>query len=609
MINRRILTIVLTVSFSTILYCQNTARAEVSFIEYTSLNNQDSLNTQDAIVLTLRLQERIKLDSLLFNEITSVLQAAGNHYDTLKLIHAFPDYVPNQLVLKSDASWTQAWYQGELLTGNQSIDSLTSIYQMTDVEIHSLFFILNFAYPLKIPLLADRYEAIPGVIYAEANGYIGDGDNIECFKKNNLWHLAFSRGWGDCPAGCIDRYYWYVTVDENRLAQLVDERERDFSNPYIYLWNIPPRYAATVFSDADEILYTARSASEWWIRRHAIEAIGRFFTYEYPWVGEDLDNSTLFESIRNDLLSNKREVIEVLIQLLNDPDPDVKASAQWALNKSLGIAGGTLAYYFPMQIGNQWSFSLHNPIIDSIIDTMRSDNRIYYKFDDYRHSGNVHLYMSSDNKLYRRSEDREQLWLDFSANVGDSWTVTSQDSLTIWTVFLQSKTDTITVPAGRFTNCYKFWFSFGCCDNDWVEWYAPGIGPVKRILYGFGIVEYPLGCAIINGLQYPVQTAIGEQPAKRQPSQFVITQNYPNPFNAETVISYQLPDNGYVFMNVYNIQGQQIRTLINDYQEKGQYDIIWDSKDDRGAKVSSGVYFLQLQMANRIQTIKMILLR
>jgi hypothetical protein len=93
------------------------------------------------------------------------------------------------------------------------------------------------------------------------------------------------------------------------------------------------------------------------------------------------------------------------------------------------------------------------------------------------------------------------------------------------------------------------------------------------------------------------------------PEKIQLSQNYPNPFNAETVIRYHVPDNGYVMMNVYNLRGQKIRTLLSNYQNKGQYDIIWDSQDDRGAKVSSGVYFLQLQMANRIQTIKMILLQ
>jgi hypothetical protein len=93
------------------------------------------------------------------------------------------------------------------------------------------------------------------------------------------------------------------------------------------------------------------------------------------------------------------------------------------------------------------------------------------------------------------------------------------------------------------------------------------------------------------------------------PEKIQLSQNYPNPFNAETVIRYHVPDNGYVMMNVYNLRGQKIRTLLSNYQNKGQYDIIWDSQDDRGAKVSSGVYFLQMEAANRIQTIKMILLQ
>ncbi|MBL7067905.1 MAG: T9SS type A sorting domain-containing protein [Candidatus Marinimicrobia bacterium] len=594
----RFSSIMVVASLFMVLYSQNTAQANISSMENISLNNQDSLNAQDAVILTLRMQEEIKLDTLLFNEITHVLQAVRNQYDTLKSIYAFPDYALNQLLLSSDASWTQAWHQGELLTGNQTIDSLTSAYQMISVEVHSSFFVLNFAQPLKMSLLSNIYEAIPGVIYAEPNGYIGDGDNIECFKKNNIWHLIFSRGFGDCPAGCIYRYYWYVTVDENLIVQLIDERERDFRVPYIYLWNIPPRYAATVFSGTDEILSTAQSASEWWIRRHAIEAIGRLFINEYPWVGEDLDNSALFESIRNGIVSNKQEVIEVLIQLLNDPDPDVRTSAQWALNKSLGLDGGTLAYYFPMHIGNQWSFYLRNPITNTIIDTMRINDRLYYQFD------NIYFHMSSDNKLYSRSEDHEQLWLDFSAEVGDSWTVPDQPSLTVWTVFLQSKTDTITVPAGTFTNCYQFWFSFGCCDNDWVEWYAPGIGPVKRILYGFGIIEYPLGSAIINGLRYPIQTSIHEQSGERQPTQFALLQNYPNPFNPVTTIEFSILIKGLINLTVYDLTGREVETLVNKIMNAGTYTLEWNASN-----LPSGIYLITLSNGTYSKTQKALLLK
>jgi len=605
----RFLLIVLIASFLFIKYCTGTARADV-YKENSAAVNQDSLNTQDAITLTLRLQEGIPLDTLMQNEIAKVLQAARNQSDTLQSIHAFPDYVTNQLMLKSDAAWTQAWYQGKLLTGNPAIDSLTELYQMTAVDTSDMkWFALNFAQPLKMTLLAAIYEKIPGVIFAEPNGYIGDGDNIECFNKNNTWHLAFSHGWGDCPAGCINRYYWYITVNENLTARLIEERERDLSEPFIFLWNIPPRYAVTVFTDAYKLLSDAQFAADWWIRRHAIEVIGRLFIYEDPWVGEDLENLSLFESIRNVVLSNRQYVIEMLIQLLNDPDPDVRASAQWALNKSLGLAGGTLAYYFPMQVGNQWSFSPDDSTTDAIIDTIRIDGNLYYQFDEYRHYPNTYLRMSSDNKLYHRFEDYEQLWLDFSADIGDSWIINNQSNFTEWTVFLQSKTDTINVPAGTFTNCYQFWFRFEGMDNDWVEWYAPGIGPVKRILYGYGVIEYLLENAVVNGLHYPTIFIPQVRPGLIEPAQFAFLPTYPNPFNATTKIGYILNKDINVSLKIYNLLGEEVTTLINALQTAGYKTVTWNGKDSYGYSVSSGIYLCIMKAGNFSKSQKILLIR
>jgi hypothetical protein len=604
----RFLLIVLIASFLFIKYCTGTARAE-GYKENSAAVNQDSLNIQDAIILTLRSQDGILLDTLMQSEISKVLQAARNQYDTLQSIHAFPDYVANQLMLKSDAAWTQAWYQGELLTGNPAIDSLTALYQMTAVDIHSFCFVLNFAQPLKMTLLAAIYEKIPGVIFAEPNGYIGDGDNIEWFKKNNTWHLAFSHGWGDCPAGCINRYYWYVTINENLTAQLIEEKERDFREPYIFLWNVPPRYAATIFTSADDLLAIAQYSSDWWIRRHAIEVIGRLFIYEDPWVSEDLENLGLFESIRNVIRSNRQYVIEMLIQLLNDPDPDVRASAQWALNKSLGLAGGTLAYYFPMQVGNRWLFFPDNPTTDAIIDTIRINGNLYYQFDEYRHYPNTYLRMSSDNKLYHRFEDYEQLWLDFSADVGDSWIINNQSNFTEWTVFLQSKTDTINVPAGTFTNCCQFWFRFEGMDNDWVEWYAPGVGPVKRILYGYGVIDYTLENAVVNGLHYPTIFIPQVRPDLIDPTQFALLPNYPNPFNATTTLNYVLKKDCNLSLKIYNILGEEVITLIDEPQQPGYKTAVWDAKDCFGKPVSSGIYFCIMKAGDFNKSQKILLMR
>ena len=68
--------------------------------------------------------------------------------------------------------------------------------------------------------------------------------------------------------------------------------------------------------------------------------------------------------------------------------------------------------------------------------------------------------------------------------------------------------------------------------------------------------------------------------------------NYPNPFNIETHIAYSLPKSGNVRLNIFNIRGQRVRSLVQEYQRVGFHTARWDGRDDLGAVMGSGVYFL-----------------
>ena len=85
--------------------------------------------------------------------------------------------------------------------------------------------------------------------------------------------------------------------------------------------------------------------------------------------------------------------------------------------------------------------------------------------------------------------------------------------------------------------------------------------------------------------------------------------NNPNPFNPETNINYSLAKGGDVELNVYNLKGQRVRNLIKDNVEAGDHSIIWDGKNDKGADVSSGVYFYQLKTSKFTESRKMLLLK
>ncbi|MDZ7340489.1 MAG: GDSL-type esterase/lipase family protein [candidate division KSB1 bacterium] len=90
-----------------------------------------------------------------------------------------------------------------------------------------------------------------------------------------------------------------------------------------------------------------------------------------------------------------------------------------------------------------------------------------------------------------------------------------------------------------------------------------------------------------------------------KPLTFALLQNYPNPFNPQTTITYQLPTAGQVKLVIYNLAGQEIRTLENREQPAGSYDVAWDGRDHYGNMVTSGVYLCHLYFQDQVRTIKL----
>jgi hypothetical protein len=103
-----------------------------------------------------------------------------------------------------------------------------------------------------------------------------------------------------------------------------------------------------------------------------------------------------------------------------------------------------------------------------------------------------------------------------------------------------------------------------------------------------------------------------EEPTGADPLayEYSLSQNYPNPFNPTTTIRYTVRDRAQVSLNVYNVAGQLIRTLVNESKSPGQvHTAIWDGRNDAGVTVSSGVYFYKLVAGDYVQTRKMVLLK
>jgi len=85
--------------------------------------------------------------------------------------------------------------------------------------------------------------------------------------------------------------------------------------------------------------------------------------------------------------------------------------------------------------------------------------------------------------------------------------------------------------------------------------------------------------------------------------------NYPNPFNPSTTIPIELAQQGRIQVSIYNLRGQQVAVLLSGVRAAGHYSLRWDGSNDRGERVSSGVYFIQLQAPGKTMIRKMTLLR
>jgi hypothetical protein len=90
----------------------------------------------------------------------------------------------------------------------------------------------------------------------------------------------------------------------------------------------------------------------------------------------------------------------------------------------------------------------------------------------------------------------------------------------------------------------------------------------------------------------------------RMPTKSVLVQNYPNPFNASTEIRYQLPADSHVKLDVFNVAGQLVDSLVDGERPAGQHAVVWDASD-----LASGIYLVRLQAGETLATSKMALVR
>jgi ankyrin repeat protein len=100
-----------------------------------------------------------------------------------------------------------------------------------------------------------------------------------------------------------------------------------------------------------------------------------------------------------------------------------------------------------------------------------------------------------------------------------------------------------------------------------------------------------------------------EEDIDQLPKQFSLSQNYPNPFNQSTKIEFALVNSGFVSLEIYDILGRKVRTLVSENLTPGYKSVLWNGKDNSGKEVASGIYFYQIKIGDFSEAKKLVLLK
>jgi len=136
-------------------------------------------------------------------------------------------------------------------------------------------------------------------------------------------------------------------------------------------------------------------------------------------------------------------------------------------------------------------------------------------------------------------------------------------------------------------------------DSAWIEIVITSTNGTTHVGSKFNIDDLSFG---------PAKTGVQELNSTA-PAVFALSQNYPNPFNPSTLITYQIPNNGTVRLDIYDVMGRLLTTLVNEEKSIGRYTVPFD-----GSKFTSGIYFYRINVITRdgksfSQTNKMILMK
>ena len=282
--------------------------------------------------------------------------------------------------------------------------------------------------------------------------------------------------------------------------------------------------------------------------------------------------------------------------------------------------------YYPLQNGNYWEYANYSYQIipyevDSSFhslevtgDTLLSNNRSYkiltkknIPFDGYISktyeridSTTACVYRYTDDPLFTDNEYLvDSLLADSGDYFGGSYTGFTSNQGIFLTLCLDKYEDSV---LNYPTEVRELEDESGIPATNLL--FAKGLGFINASSCEFSCGATVLRYASIDSIEYGSQITAVDNESPGEPESYILYQNFPNPFNPATSIDYVLPHPGYVTIKVYDVLGNEIKTLINGEKNSGRYQVSFD-----GTNLASGIYFYVLRAGDFVQCRKMLLIK
>lgn len=274
------------------------------------------------------------------------------------------------------------------------------------------------------------------------------------------------------------------------------------------------------------------------------------------------------------------------------------------LHTDNGIDGMGVQSYYPLSLGNQWSYTA--PVwatpVTVVGDSLFTNGYRYRVLDKNDFAGGNFVRVDSHYVYYYdRGNDRDVPFFKLDGTIGETTEfgklcngfsrshILAIDTMTVFGVntrYIRYRLDEITQRDITLTE------KFGLVR---AEMYADPPPPWPNVVYTVS------GCSIA-GRKYGLTSSVATGATTVSP--FALSQNYPNPFNPLTTISFSLPSRSFVSLKIYDVMGRDVATLVSEDLSAGTYQRTWNA-----SSMPSAVYFFRLQVGAYSETKRLLLMR